>query len=165
MNSKILFFMLFFNFSLSPTQEPLHDTCQTCVSDLRDLLQQYHESLSTQTEVKVPQHFDDKLIYFQEKLSELTKKMEQWTNQITETVASWLEFNEGLEELTKWVWSQHLELTSLQVLEEFANEFSSHQTRLKVSNLFGGRRSMITEYFDGEHVVISNIYLVISVTL
>lgn len=92
--------------------------------------------MDAEAEIKVPKHFDDRSSSYQQKLSDLTVRSEKWTNSIAELLESWGEFSDGLDELTEWVWSQDLELVSLQVMEEFANEFSSHQTRLKVSNLF-----------------------------
>ena len=86
--------------------------------------------------MKVPKHFDEKAISLHQRFTELAIRSEQWANRIAEIVLSWREFSKTLEELTKWTWCQDLEMTSLLVIEEFAGEFSSHQTRLKVNNLF-----------------------------
>ena len=52
-------------------------------------------------------------------------------------VESWEEFQGCLDELDEWVRSREAELDSLQVLEEFAGEFSSYQTRLNMRGIMG----------------------------
>ena len=54
--------------------------------------------------------------------------------EILERVRSWEEFTAGVEELSDWVRSEvEPELAELSGVEGFAMEFSSHQSRLKVS--------------------------------
>ena len=90
----------------------------------------------TETEdIKVPQHFKDKTASLSEDFGRLSSKDEEQTNEITVTLNSWMEFSEGLDKLIEWVRSQRPEVESLKVVQEFAIEFSAHQTRLQVSNL------------------------------
>lgn len=83
----------------------------------------------------MPQRFKDKVDSLSEQFDELSSRGDQRTNQIKQTVRSWEEFIAGVEDLTKWVRSQEMELAELRTVEMFAMEFSSHRTRLEVSNL------------------------------
>ncbi len=82
----------------------------------------------------MPQHFIDKADQFSEQFDELSIRGQERTNQIASTLSSWEEFRTGIDELVGWVRSYSMELESLKVMEEFAMDFSAHQTRLHVSS-------------------------------
>ena len=82
--------------------------------------------------MNVPQHFKDKTSSLFDQLGDLSSRDQQQTNQIASILHSWEEFSSRTKELTKWVRSRNTEVESLKVMEDFATEFSSHETRLQV---------------------------------
>ena len=84
-------------------------------------------------ELQVPQRFRDNVQSLLEQYHALSSRDEQRANKIAQTLASWEEFQERLEELTRWVRSVDMEMAELRNMESFAMEFPSHKTRLQVS--------------------------------
>ena len=85
--------------------------------------------------IQVPQRFRDFIDTLSDQFDELASRGGERTSQIKKAVKSLKEFHTQLDELVEWVWSQEAELEDLKVMERFAMEFSSHTTRLEVSNL------------------------------
>ena len=112
----------------------LHNTCQSGVTNLLDVLEQY----TTATDIQVPTHLRERAAAIDEKFQVLVGKATERTNQITETVNSWREFHSGLEEFSTWLRSASSELSSLKVVEMFLMEFSSLESRLEVGGSVGG---------------------------
>ena len=106
----------------------LHNTCQSGVTNLLDVLEQY----TTATDIQVPTHLRERAAAISEKFQVLVGKATERTNQITETLNSWREFHSGLEEFSAWLRSASSELSSLKVVEMFLMEFSSLESRLEV---------------------------------
>ncbi len=67
-----------------------------------------------------------------EEFSKLARQGSERTNRIKDTVATWQEFQGGLEDLSDWLHSSLSELRSLQDVEVFLLEFSSLEGRLQV---------------------------------
>ena len=114
-------------------QVPWHNECRSSLSSFRNVVEEGHQE--SEHGVTVPKHFDNKILTYQDRFSELADSSAQWKAKIMAIVASWEKFCSDLDELSEWLQSQNMELESLQVVEEFANEFSSHQARLSVSGL------------------------------
>ena len=106
----------------------LHNTCQSGVTNLLDVLEQY----TTATDIQVPTHLRERAAAISEKFQVLVGKATERTNQITETLNSWREFHSGLEEFSAWLRSASSELSSLKVVEMFLMEFCSLESRLEV---------------------------------
>ena len=114
----------------------MHGTCQTCLSDYQNQLNQFDKSeaaVEDSGELQVPQRFRDNMQSLQDQYQTLSSKDQQRVSKIAEMLVSWEEFHVSLEELTKWVRSNEMELAELRGLESFAMEFPSHKTRLQVS--------------------------------
>ena len=112
----------------------LHNTCQSGVTNLLDVLEQY----TTATDIQVPTHLRERAAAISEKFQVLVGKATERTNQITETLNSWREFHSGLEEFSAWLRSASSELSSLKVVEMFLMEFSSLESRLEVRGCVRG---------------------------
>ncbi len=121
----------------------MQNACQSCLSDYQNQLNQFDMSEADGSAggggdgggggIQIPQRFRDSVQSLQEQFQTLSARGKQRSNQIAQMVASWEEFDGRLEELTRWVRSQEMELVELRQLESFAMEFSSHRTRLQVS--------------------------------
>ncbi len=114
-------------------QIPVHNACMSSLSSFQEALRESHQVTESISSVSVPKHFDNKGIAYQERFTKLVERSGTWKSRIDDCVASWEEFDSCLSELGEWIGSEDMEVESLQVLEEFANEFSSHQVRLNVS--------------------------------
>ena len=90
------------------------------------------EQYTTTTDIQVPTHLRERAAAINEKFQVLVGKAAEWTNQITETLDSWREFQSGLEEFSMWLRSASSELYSLKVIEMFLMEFSSLESRVEV---------------------------------
>ena len=90
------------------------------------------EQYTTTTDIQVPTHLRERAAAINEKFQVLVGKATERTNQITETLDSWREFQSGLEEFSTWLQSASSELYSLKVIEMFLMEFSSLESRLEV---------------------------------
>ena len=111
---------------------PVHNACRSSLSSFRDMMESSHNAVAAVPGMSIPRQFDGKVVTCQDRFSDLNETSDQWKARVLALVASWEEFRGFLDELNEWVWSREAELDSLQVLEEFAGEFSSHQTRLNV---------------------------------
>lgn len=114
-------------------QVTLRSLCQSCLRNLTNQLEHY-EGLGLEG-IQVPLRFKERAEQLLQIFEQLSSRDEQRTNQIEQTVRSYQEFVAGIDELGRWVWSQGVELAELREMEKFAMEFSSHTTRLEVSNL------------------------------
>ena len=82
----------------------------------------------------MPQHFKDKAAALLAQFRDFSSRGERRSDEITQVVESWEEFVANVDMLTEWMRSEvNPELTELKEVENFAMEFSSHQTRLEVS--------------------------------
>ena len=111
---------------------PVHNACRSSLSSFRDMMESSHDTVAAVPGMSMPRQFDGKVATCQDRFSDLNETSDQWKAKVLALVASWEEFQGCLDELDEWVRSREAELDSLQVLEEFAGEFSSHQTRLNV---------------------------------
>ena len=111
---------------------PVHNACRSSLSSFRDMMESSHDTVAAVPGMSMPRQFDGKVATCQDRFSDLNETSDQWKARVLALVASWEEFQGCLDELDEWVRSREAELDSLQVLEEFAGEFSSHQTRLNV---------------------------------
>ena len=111
---------------------PVHNACRSSLSSFRDMMESSHEAVAAVPGMSMPKQFDVKVATCQDRFSDLNNTSNQWKARVLDLVASWEEFRGCLDELDEWVQSREAELDSLQVLEECAGEFSSHQTRLNV---------------------------------
>lgn len=111
----------------------MNNSCQSFLEDLQNQLNQY-EQLGGEDDLQVPQHFKDKAAAMLAQFRDFSSRGERRSDAIVHVVKSWEEFVASVDVLTEWMRSEvNPELTELKEVENFAMEFSSHQTRLEVS--------------------------------
>ena len=111
---------------------PVHNACQSSLSSFHDIMESSHKAVEAVPGMSMPRQFDRKVVNCKDRFSDLNETSNQWEARVHDLVASWEEFPDCLDELDEWVLSRKAELDSLQVLEDFAGDISSHQTRLNV---------------------------------
>ena len=111
---------------------PVHNACQSRLSSFCDMMESSHQAVAAVPGMSMPRQFDVKVATCQDRFSDLNETSNQWKARVLDLVASWEEFRGCQNELDEWVWSREAELGSLQVMEEWAGNFSSNQTRLNV---------------------------------
>ena len=82
--------------------------------------------------LETPSHLLQKTADTKEEFQRLLAKATERANQITDTLASWRDFQNGLREFSDWLRSSLSELSSLRAVEMFLQEFSSLESRLQV---------------------------------
>ena len=110
------------------TQSSLHNSCQTGLTNLSNLLDHY----STLDEVPIPTRIHEQAATLNEEFQILAGKAAERTNEIADILASWVKFRSGLQQLSPWLRSSLSELNSLKAVQVFLLEFASLEGRLKV---------------------------------
>ena len=108
----------------------LHNQCRANLNDMKSVFGEY--SLPGDSEVTIPPHLQERSNEIEEEFNQLVALAKERSDQIEESSSSWNEFSKGLHDFQRWLRTSSAELSSLKVVENFAEDFTDLEDRLQV---------------------------------
>ena len=108
----------------------LHNQCRASLNDVKSVFAEY--SLPGDSDVTIPPNLQEKRNELEEEFNQLVALASERSDQIEESTSSWNEFSKGLHDFQRWLRTSSAELSSLKVVENFAEDFTDLEDRLQV---------------------------------
>ena len=110
----------------------LHNQCRACLNDMKSVFGEY--SSPGDFDAAIPPYLQERGNEIEDEFNRLVAMVNEHSDQIEESASSWNEFSKGLHNFQQWLRISSAELSSLKVVENFAEDFTDLEDRLQVGH-------------------------------